>query len=259
MRWSIEAMSSGFALVAMDCPRGPARIVARRQERLPGRGRRRHRRSPRRCLALVEDDELRRRCGRQALADAHTLRPERVTAEWLSLLENLDHFELARRGHRRSRGVQRGRSASEHEPARVRPRRGPEERYDVPATCLADNRKALRDAGVLYPGGHDRMFLGAVDVRGTHQAWGRSAARWPGRGTTCAVGPAPTTGPTVLSHELLAAAPSARSRERSACSRTSRRTSWSPLATPRGRRPPSGRRASSTAAALVRGLPRPGP
>ncbi len=85
----IEAMGAGVPLVAMDCPRGPAEIVDDGKNGfLVGDGD-----VPaftEALLALVEDDELRRRCGRQALADAHTYAPVRVTAEWLSLLESLD-------------------------------------------------------------------------------------------------------------------------------------------------------------------------
>ena len=29
---------------------------------------------------------------------------------------------------------------------------------------------------MLYPGGQERMFLAAVDVRGAHKAWGRRRA-----------------------------------------------------------------------------------
>ncbi len=73
-------------------------------------------------------------------------------------------------------------------------------------TSLADNRKALRDAGVLYPGGHDGMFLGAVDVRGTHQAWGRKRGEVTGTWDDLCRRARTYDGTTVLSHELLAAA-----------------------------------------------------
>ncbi len=58
---------------------------------------------------------------------------------------------------------------------------------------LTANRKALRAAGVLYPGGEERMFLAAVDVRGSHKAWGRKRSEVAARGTTCAARPASTT------------------------------------------------------------------
>ena len=41
---------------------------------------------------------------------------------------------------------------------------------------LAENKKSLKEAGVLYPAGHERMFLAAVDVRGAHKGWGRTRA-----------------------------------------------------------------------------------
>ena len=37
---------------------------------------------------------------------------------------------------------------------------------------LLRNRQALRQAGVLFPAGEERMFQAAVDVRGNHKAWG---------------------------------------------------------------------------------------
>lgn len=71
---------------------------------------------------------------------------------------------------------------------------------------LAGNRKALRDAGVLYPGGHERMFLAAVDVRGAHKAWGRRRVEVEGTWDALCRKARSHDGPTVISHELLAAA-----------------------------------------------------
>jgi glycosyltransferase involved in cell wall biosynthesis len=84
----IEAMSAGVPLVAMDCPRGPGEIVddgkngflvadgdvAGFSESL---------------RTLVEQDDVRERCGRQAQQDAHRYDPDTVTADWLALLEAL--------------------------------------------------------------------------------------------------------------------------------------------------------------------------
>jgi glycosyltransferase involved in cell wall biosynthesis len=85
----IEAMSLGVPLVAMDCPRGPGEIVddGKNGFLVPDgdvdgftEGLR----------ALVEDDELRRRCGRQAHEDARQYSPDAVVADWLGLFERLD-------------------------------------------------------------------------------------------------------------------------------------------------------------------------
>ena len=46
---------------------------------------------------------------------------------------------------------------------------------------------------MLYPSGHERMFLAAVDVRGAHKAWGRTRAEVDGTWDTCAARPASTT------------------------------------------------------------------
>ena len=71
---------------------------------------------------------------------------------------------------------------------------------------LTDNRKALREAGVLYPSGPERMFLAAVDVRGTHKAWGRKRAEVDGTWDGLCRKAREHDGATVISHELLAAA-----------------------------------------------------
>jgi hypothetical protein len=73
-------------------------------------------------------------------------------------------------------------------------------------TSLSDNRKALREAGILYPGGHERMFLAAVDVRDTHKAWGRSRAEVEGAWDALCRKARAHDGVTVISHELLGAA-----------------------------------------------------
>jgi glycosyltransferase involved in cell wall biosynthesis len=85
----IEAMSAGVPLVAMDCPRGPGEIVDDGKNGfLVGDGdvagftdalRR-----------MVEDDDLRRSCGRQAHLDARQYSLDVVLEEWLQLFERLD-------------------------------------------------------------------------------------------------------------------------------------------------------------------------
>jgi glycosyltransferase involved in cell wall biosynthesis len=85
----IEAMSLGVPLVAMDCPRGPGEIVDDGKNGflvpdgdVPG--------FTEGLRALVEDDELRRRCGRQAHEDARQYAPDTIVADWLGLFERLD-------------------------------------------------------------------------------------------------------------------------------------------------------------------------
>jgi glycosyltransferase involved in cell wall biosynthesis len=85
----LEAMSAGVPLVAMDCPRGPGEIVADGTNGflvddgdVAGFGTALRR--------LVEDDELRRRCGRQAHQDSRVYAADVVVAQWLDLFERLD-------------------------------------------------------------------------------------------------------------------------------------------------------------------------
>ena len=74
-------------------------------------------------------------------------------------------------------------------------------------SSLARNREPLREHGVLYPAGkHDLMFRAALDVRGTHQAWGRSRAEVAGSWDELCRRARRHPGTTVISHELLAAA-----------------------------------------------------
>jgi glycosyltransferase involved in cell wall biosynthesis len=85
----LEAMSAGVPLVAMDCPRGPGEIVHDGKNGfLVGDGdvagftealRR-----------MVEDDDLRRACGRQAHEDARQYALDVVLEEWLHLIDRLD-------------------------------------------------------------------------------------------------------------------------------------------------------------------------
>ena len=73
-------------------------------------------------------------------------------------------------------------------------------------SSLTQNRKDLRGAGVLYPGGQERMFLAALDVRGAHKAWGRRRAEVDGSWDTLCRKARAFDGSTVISHELFAAA-----------------------------------------------------
>ena len=84
----IEALSVGLPLVAMDCPRGPGEIVRDGKNGflvddcdIAGFGDA--------LRALVEDDELRRDYGRQALEDSHRYTADAVLADWLTLLDDL--------------------------------------------------------------------------------------------------------------------------------------------------------------------------
>ncbi len=85
----IEAMSAGVPVVSFDCPRGPAEIVDHGANGLlvddgdvAGLGA---------ALArLAGDDELRRRCGRQAWADSRAYTADAVVEDWLALLDRLD-------------------------------------------------------------------------------------------------------------------------------------------------------------------------
>lgn len=85
----LEAMGEGLPLVAMDCPRGPGEIVVDGSNGLlvddddvDG--------FTRALLALVEDEQLRRRLGRQARLDAEKYSVDAVAADWLGLLAELD-------------------------------------------------------------------------------------------------------------------------------------------------------------------------
>ena len=73
-------------------------------------------------------------------------------------------------------------------------------------TSLLQNRDALHEDGVHYPGGGERMFLAAVDVRGTHKAWGRRRSEVEGSWDALARRARDHEGVTVLSQELLAGA-----------------------------------------------------
>ena len=71
---------------------------------------------------------------------------------------------------------------------------------------LLHNHQALTRAGVRYDGGEQRMFLAAVDVRGTHRAWGLARSEVKGSWDTLCQRARRHDGTTVIGHELLGAA-----------------------------------------------------
>ena len=84
----IEAMSVGLPLIAFDCPRGPGEIIRHRENGLLVENGRVHDYT-RGLLELVEDAELRRRLGRQALRDAEGYTIESIAADWERLFDTL--------------------------------------------------------------------------------------------------------------------------------------------------------------------------
>jgi hypothetical protein len=73
-------------------------------------------------------------------------------------------------------------------------------------SMLLRHRAALRDAGVLYPGASSRMFLAAVEVRGTYKGWGLRGREVRGNWDAICRSAREFDGVTVVSHELFAAA-----------------------------------------------------
>jgi hypothetical protein len=78
-------------------------------------------------------------------------------------------------------------------------------------TVLAHHRDALRTAGVLYPFVRPQaMFLGAVEVRGSHEKFGLSAAdvagTWQALCDRAVEHARAHLGPSVISHEILGGA-----------------------------------------------------
>ena len=72
-------------------------------------------------------------------------------------------------------------------------------------SMLLRHRAALRESGVLYPGAESRMFLGAVEVRGTHRGWGLRSRDVRGSWDALCREARRFDGATIISHELLAA------------------------------------------------------
>ena len=73
-------------------------------------------------------------------------------------------------------------------------------------SSLLHNHEALIRAGVRYDATENAMFLAAVDVRGTHKAWGRRRSEVKGSWDTLCQQARRHDGTTVISQELLAAA-----------------------------------------------------
>ena len=69
---------------------------------------------------------------------------------------------------------------------------------------LLRHRAALREAGVLYPGAESRMFLAAVEVRGTQRAWGLRSRDVRGSWDALCREARRYDGATIISHDLLA-------------------------------------------------------
>lgn len=96
----VEAMSVGLPLVSFDCPRGPAELV---RDGLNGflvpdgdiEG------FASALLRVVEDDGLRERLGRQALADARNYDMSVIGRRWRDLFEKLLSERAVRRPRRR--------------------------------------------------------------------------------------------------------------------------------------------------------------
>ena len=84
----IEAMSVGVPPVAMDCPRGPRQIIASGSNGLlvPDGDEAAFAAA---LLTLVEDEELRRRMGRQALEDARAYEVDEVGRQWEHLFADV--------------------------------------------------------------------------------------------------------------------------------------------------------------------------
>ena len=90
----IEAMSVGLPPVAMDCPRGPRQIIEDGSNGLlvpdgdePA--------FAAALLSLVEDGELRRRLGRQALEDARAYELDEVGDQWERLFADATAARVA--------------------------------------------------------------------------------------------------------------------------------------------------------------------
>lgn len=85
----IEAMSVGLPLIAFDCPRGPGEIIRHSENGLLIENGRVGAYA-RALEQLIEDAELRRRLGRQALLDADQYTIQSIAADWERLFARLD-------------------------------------------------------------------------------------------------------------------------------------------------------------------------
>jgi glycosyltransferase involved in cell wall biosynthesis len=95
----LEAMSKGLPVVSYDCPTGPREIVRDGANGLL---------VPHRdieglaagLVRMIEDEELRRRCGAGALATAEGYAPELIAARWERLLDELRSARAEANRHR---------------------------------------------------------------------------------------------------------------------------------------------------------------
>jgi len=84
----IEAMSKGMAVVAFDCPTGPADVIDDHRNGLlvPPKDVDAYAAALR---EMMDDEELRRRCGEAAVESAKAYEMERIGPSWDALLEQL--------------------------------------------------------------------------------------------------------------------------------------------------------------------------
>lgn len=97
----VEAMSQGTPIVTMDCPRGPAEIVTTGRNGvlvddgdIPG--------VTAALDKLLNDDELRRRMGEQAMDDSREYQMEHIVARWGELIDAVSRPSAGRRAVRRA-------------------------------------------------------------------------------------------------------------------------------------------------------------
>ena len=83
-----EAMSCGLPVVSFDCPSGPADIITDGKDGflIPDRN---VRQFAERVCQLIDDEELRRRMGRAAVASAQRFSADRIMPQWKELFEHL--------------------------------------------------------------------------------------------------------------------------------------------------------------------------
>ena len=84
----IEALSVGLPLIAFDCPRGPGEVIRHDQNGLliPNGQQEDYTQG---LLELVEDVDLRRRMGKQALQDAESYTIDAIATDWQEFLHRL--------------------------------------------------------------------------------------------------------------------------------------------------------------------------
>ena len=73
--------------------------------------------------------------------------------------------------------------------------------------ALLRNQEGLREAGFLYPGSdHEEMFRAAIEIRESHETWGRRPEDTAGSWTRLCAQARSFDGTTIISHEILGAA-----------------------------------------------------